>query len=190
MRSPTRYMLLIGVAAALLTALSTAALAGGGSTAGWKRFTSARYGYSVQYPPGWTTIRATTSLLTGSFPLEIGPEVDKLLSCGDSCPKGIDVVVYARKLTAGKTLDSFAADEGAALPATSRATLKSRAKGTLAGEPAIVLTCARCLDNYLVEYAVVHHGHGFDVYLLAPPGHEARDRATFLHILSTFHFTH
>ena len=189
MRNPIRCLVLVGAAAVLLAALSTVALAGGGSAAGWKRFTSARYGYSVEYPPGWTTIRATTSVLTGGFPLEIGPEVDKLLSCGDSCPKGIDVVVYARKLPAGKTLGSFAADEAAALQETSRSALKSRAKGTLAGEQAIVLTCSRCLDNYLVDYAVVHRGHGFDVYLLAPRGHEARDRATFLHILTTFHFT-
>jgi len=35
-------------------------------------------------------------------------------------------------------------------------------------------TCSRCLDNYFVECAVVHHGHGFDVYLLAP----ARPRNT------------
>jgi hypothetical protein len=68
--------------------------------------------------------------------------------------------------------------------------LKSRVKGTLDREPAIVLTCSRCLDNYLVDYAAVHQGHGFDVYLLAPPGHEARDRATFLHILTTFRFSH
>jgi hypothetical protein len=189
MRNPIRCLVLAGAAAVLLAALSTVALAGGSSAAGWKRFTSTRYGYSVEYPPGWTTIRATTSVLTGGFPLEIGPEVDKLLSCGDSCPKGIDVVVYARKLPAGKTLGSFAADEAAALQETSRSALKSRAKGTLAGEQAIVLTCSRCLDNYLVDYAVVHRGHGFDVYLLAPRGHEARDRATFLHILTTFHFT-
>jgi hypothetical protein len=129
-------------------------------------------------------------VLTGNFPLEIGSEVDKLLSCGDACPKGIDVVVYARKLLAGTTLGAFAADEAAAVQETSQSALGSRAKGTLAGEPAIVLTCSHCLDNYLVEYAVVHHGHGFDVYLLAPPGHETRDRATFLHILSTFRFTH
>ncbi|PWU22409.1 MAG: hypothetical protein C5B48_10070 [Candidatus Rokuibacteriota bacterium] len=178
------------VAAAVLSAaLSTVALAGGSSTASWKRFASSRYGYSVQYPPGWTTVRATTSVLTGSFPLEIGAEVDKLLSCGDSCPKGIDVVVYARKLPAGKTLGAFATDETAALQEASRSVIKSRARGSLAGEPAIVLTCSHCLDNFLVEYAVVHHGQGFDVYLLAPPGHEARDRATFLHILNTFHFT-
>ena len=187
MRSPIRCMLL--AAAVFLAALSTVAFAGGGSTAGWKRFTSTRYSYSVNYPPGWTTVRATTSVLTGSFPLEIGPEVDKLLSCGDSCPKGIDVVVYARKLAAGKTLAGFAADEAAALQATSRSALKSRARGTLDGESAILLTCSRCLNNYLIEYAVVHRGHGFDVYLLAPPGHEARDRATFLRILRTFHFT-
>jgi hypothetical protein len=190
MRNPIRCLLLTGAAAVLVTVLSTVALAGGGSTAGWKRFTSTRYGYSVQYPPGWTTVRATTSVLTGSFPLEIGSEVDKLLSCGDSCPKGIDVVVYARKLLAGTTLGAFAADEAAALQETSQSALGTRVKGTLAGEPAIVLTCSRCLDNYLVEYAVVHHGHGFDVYLLAPPGHETRDRATFLHILTTFRFTH
>jgi len=190
MRSPIRCLLLAGAASALLTVLSTVALAGGGSTAGWKRFISTRYGYSVKYPPGWTTARATTSVLTGNFPLEIGPEVDKLLSCGDACPKGIDVVVYARKLLAGTTLGAFAADEAAALQETSRSALRLRTKATLASEPAIVLTCTRCLDNYLVEYAVVHHGHGFDVYLLAPPGHEARDRATFLHILTTFRFMH
>ena len=189
MRTSIRYTLLAAGAALVLAALSNGALAGGSST-GWKRFTSTRYGYSVAHPPGWTTVKATSSALIGSFPLEVGPEVDKLLSCGDTCPKGIDVVVYARKLPAGKTLSAFAADEASALQATSRSPLKSRARGTLAGEQAIVLTCSRCLDNYLVEYAVVHHGHGFDVYLLAPVGHEARDRATFLRILNTFHFTH
>jgi len=189
MRTSIRYTLLAAGAALVLATPSTGALAGGSST-GWKRFTSTRYGYSVAHPPGWTTVKATSSALIGSFPLEVGPEVDKLLSCGDTCPKGIDVVIYARKLPAGKTLSAFAADEASALQATSRSPLKSRARGTLAGEQAIVLTCSRCLDNYLIEYAVVHHGHGFDVYLLAPAGHEARDRDTFLRILNTFRFTH
>ena len=85
---------------------------------------------------------------------------------------------------------TFAANEAHALRAWPGAVLKPPAKGTLEVDPATVLTCSGCLGNYLIEYAVVHEGQGFDVYLLAPPGHEARDRATFLHILTTFRFTH
>jgi hypothetical protein len=188
MSTPIHRLFLLAVVGTMIAA-ALSANAVGGATAKWKKFTSTRYGYSVAHPPGWTTIKATTSTLIGGFPLEIGPEVDKLLSCADSCPKGIDIVFYARKLPAGKTLSAFAAAEAAALQAQPGSRLKSPAKGTLAGEPATVLTCSRCLANYLIEYAVVHHGHGFDVYLLAPPGHESRDRATFLRILKTFRFT-
>jgi hypothetical protein len=190
MRRSIRYTLPIAGAVLALATLSAQALGGGASATGWKRFTSFRYGYSVSYPPGWRTIRATTSTLIGAFPEEVGPEVDKLLSCGDNCPKGIDVVVYARKLPAGETMRTFAANEAHALRAWPGAVLKPPAKGTLEVDPATVLTCSGCLGNYLIEYAVVHEGQGFDVYLLAPPGHEARDRATFLHILTTFRFTH
>jgi Tol biopolymer transport system component len=159
------------------------------ASGGWKRFASSRYRYSVAYPPGWTAVKATTSKLERGFPLADGPEVDKLLSCGDSCPEGIDVVFYARKLSTPRMYSLFAAKEAGALANGFGCAPTSRNAARVARETAMVFTYSNCLGNYMVEYAVVHRGHGFDLYLLAPPGHEARDRATFARILSTFRFT-
>jgi hypothetical protein len=167
--------------------ISTSAL--GESNVSSKRYTSARYGYSLAYPSNWQVVKATTSKLSEAFPTEPLAAVDKFLSCGDNCAKGIAVVVYARKLPTRKTVRAFASSEAAALRSAYGCAPKSKVSGKLAGEPEIVLTYAFCLGNYLVEHAVVHHSHGFDVYLLAPTGHEARNRSTFAAILKTMRFT-
>ncbi len=156
----------------------------------WKTFTSTRYGYSLAYPPSWRAVRATTSVMTEGFPTEPQAAVDKFLSCGDDCPTGIAIVVYARELPAAKTLRAFATEEANALAnGYACANPTSRSHAMLAHEPAIALTYDSCLGNYLVEYAVVHYRRGYDVYLLAPPGHAKRDRATFLSLLKTMQFT-
>jgi hypothetical protein len=169
----------------VLTPVSSA-----GQTSVWKRYTSLRYGYSLAHPPKWQIVRATTSTLTESFPTEPQDAVDKFLSCGDDCPTGIAVAVYARKLRAGTTLKRFATDEAAALADNYGCLKKTTVASSLGGESAVVLSYPSCLGNYLVEYAVVHKGRGFDIYLLAPPGHSARDGRTFRSILKTFRFTH
>ena len=183
-----RTLLASALAATVATAGSASAV--GSRSATWKTFTSTRYGYSLAYPPGWRVVKATTSTMAEGFPTEPQPAVDKFLSCGDNCPTGIAVVVYARKLPAAKTLLAFATDEASALASGyACGKPKSRRHATLAHEPAIALTYPICLGNYLVEYALVHHGRGFDIYLLAPPGHEKRDRTTLLSLLKTLRFT-
>lgn len=168
----------------LIALLATPALA---ETNG--HFVSKRYHYSLTYPPRWQAVHATTSHITEGFPTEPQPAVDKFLSCGEDCAKGVDIVVYARKLPSGKTLNAFAGQEASALKASFGCIPHTRAKARVDGEPARVFEYSTCLGNYLVEYAVVHGGRGYDFYVLAPQGHERRDRATLAGVLESVRFT-
>jgi hypothetical protein len=153
------------------------------------RFVSERYHYSLSYPLHWRAVHATTSQISEGFPTEPQPGVDKFLSCGENCAKGIDVVVYARKLKSGTSLKTFAAREASALKTGFGCVPHIRASAKVGGAQARVFEYSSCLGNYLVEYAVVHGSRGYDFYLLAPGGHERRDRATLVGILRTVRFT-
>ena len=93
-RSIRQTLLASALVAMVATAVSASALGSRSTT--WKTFRSNRYGYSLAYPPGWRVVKATTSTMAESFPTEPQPAVDKFLSCGDNCPTGIAVVVYAQ----------------------------------------------------------------------------------------------
>jgi hypothetical protein len=172
---------LISIACLTGLLIATSALA---ATNG--QFVSQRYHYSLTYPPHWEAVHATTSRISEGFPTEPQPAVDKFLSCGEDCAKGIDIVVYARK--SAKALAAFAAQESAVLNARFGCTPHRRTKATVGGEQARVLEYSTCLGNYLVEYAVVHRGRAYDFYVLAPQGHERRDAATLATVLRSVRF--
>jgi hypothetical protein len=181
-----RSSVILAVGAVLVGGAATA-LADSEVAAG--HFVSKRYHYTLTYPPHWRAVHATTSQITEGFPTEPQPAVDKFLSCGENCAKGIDLVVYARKLKQGTSGASFASQEASALRTRFGCIPRTRSTGTVGRAPARVFEYSECLGNYLVEHAVVQNGRGYDFYLLAPRGHEQRDRATASSILRTVRFT-
>ena len=153
-------------------------------TEGLQPYTSALYGYTIDYPVEWTARAATSRLPAHAPPWADDPTVDLLEGGAGGGPFGaLDIASVA--LEGAETLETWTASVVRGLcgePASTEAI-------ELDGEPALLLTYAEgCNGLFHIWVTVVHDGTATHIVWLDDAGREAADRELFDDILATFRF--
>jgi hypothetical protein len=172
-----RIVVMMGV----LVWTSVVVMSAAGSHSGTRatRFTSRRYGYSLVVPPGWLAHRAVRSFGANSayFPLTDDPAVDHFTA---PIQDGGTIAVSATKVRASLTLKAWSAGTPKRVQVTlgckPKAPIPSKVGGQAAAVFSIPPTCGGT-GVAGIDYAVAHHGYGYDLQVVSVPSHQMHDRA-------------
>lgn len=137
------------------------------------------YGYTVERPVEWQVRSATTRLGELGAPWIDSEAIDYIAATRASVPPGI--IIGGADLQPGRLLDEWTDD---VVVATCGAPT-TREETTIDGDPARVLTYARCNGYFHVWATVIHDGLGLHVVLITPGGTEREDRALLDSTLSS-----
>jgi hypothetical protein len=154
-------------------------------TSGLVTYTSAIYGYSIDYPTEWQVQVATRSLTAIEIPWGTSAGIDDFEqgTDGQGGPSGA-LFVATPDIGSAFTLDAWTARTAYSVcstPATDEAI-------EVAGEPARMLTYPSCNGLFHLWVTVVQGTTGAHIIWLDDAGREAADRAIFEDILDTFSF--
>jgi hypothetical protein len=151
-----------------------------------QRFTSRRYGYSVEVPADWLTPDRFAEETEGEWSGDLVP-LDRGVDTFSDAQVQTRVFAAARPVERGTTVRMWAAtvDEGIPSPCGEPETRDGRELG---GARALALSY-HCSDGYYVLIAAaLDEGRGFAIGWASPEGFERRDRARFKQILDSLAF--
>jgi hypothetical protein len=177
------------VAIVVVISMSIAASTAAGSSGG-NRFTSNRYGYSALPPAGWTVHRSASPHPADSpyFPTVDDPSADRFNSPGRDF--GV-IAVTATRVGSGLTLRAWSGGTPKRLQLALGCKPRGPSTGRVGSDAAAIFTIPPTCGGtgYAgIDYAVAHHGYGYDIQLASLPSYEAQDRAVLVRFLRTFRF--
>jgi hypothetical protein len=139
----------------------------------WEQFTSARFGYSMAHPPGWTVSEQE--------------DVDSYLV------DGTPYVTVAPQALKGYTLERFLTELISSYEDQLKTKPETNVEYVLAGQPARFMTYHFTNDDgvevYVADAVTVAGGTAWEVFLTEQAGSEAEDTPVFEAMLSTFDLT-
>ncbi len=139
----------------------------------WERFVSARFGYSMAHPPGWT--------------------VDEVDGADSYLVKGTSYVMVSPSSMPGYTLDRYAQELFALYEEQVGAKPETNEEIVLGGQSARFITYHfkndQGVEVYMAEALAMRDDMGWDLYLTEQAGSEKDDTPVFAAMLSTFTFT-
>ncbi|MGQ0607489.1 MAG: hypothetical protein ACT4OQ_03380 [Chloroflexota bacterium] len=155
-------------------------------TPAWGTFTSDRYGYSVAIPSGWEVLeRAGTLLLPGTRPRHPGTDTISTPEGHRADSRDGIVVIGARELEAGQSLEAWAEEASGATPCGLPFGYDTT---TLGGEPADFRKFD-CGNVFWAQITAVHGDHGYMVWLVSTERPRADRRPINEQLLASFRFT-
>lgn len=162
-------------------------------------FTSARFGYSFEFPAGWI-IKDKPGDWPDFDPLDPNRTAGIDTFAGYVNNRNLALGVGARDLPEGETLEAWVETAKTLIKdGVSRGVCYegieddpvSEQQFMLGGEPAILLQyeCPASHDSFGLVALSIHNQKGYWLTWIAPQGNAEADKTEFMQILSTFSFT-